>query len=300
MTRNSLSASNTAPQARLWQNDFNCSRLDSKLTEQCLFGAATLGQISKLLNPYFAQLPAGFHTGVIKQFLPRMNSTVQWKSVPVEAMPFNCATLPDGFYVHYSNSTWPPESDGNLIGGAPKNWSIEACMPGNQSASPWKSTFERQDFMEELYLNISVMGYDWQGGSRDPPLSGGIFKVTSNTTAGYFELPNHMNEGRAGQLLDGDPESLCGSDCMPQRSDKLSPRSEPINYQSDGSWKLNKVKNKGVRIIRTFHGFCLLRVNTATVDGRHGIVWIWVLHPNKTKSPGSISHQCHERYQSWQ
>ncbi|PIA92339.1 hypothetical protein CB0940_09144 [Cercospora beticola] len=249
MTRNALSTSNTAPQARLWQNEFNCSMLVSNLTEQCLLGAATLGQISQMSNPYFAQLPAGTHTGVIKQFLPRMNSSVRWESVPAEAMPANCASLPGSFYVHYSNSTWPPESDWDLMGGAPKNWSIEACMPGNQSAVPWKSTYHRQDFVEELYLNISVMGYDWQHASEQPPGSphfGGVFKVTSNTTAGYFELPNHMNGGKAGEIIEDDPKNLCGSDCMSQTpAGKLSSRSAAINYQNDDSWDLNTLKNKG-------------------------------------------------------
>ncbi|PPJ59969.1 hypothetical protein CBER1_10150 [Cercospora berteroae] len=249
MTRNALSTSNTTPQARLWQNEFNCSMLDSNLTEQCLLGTATLGQISQMSNPYFAQLPAGTHTGVIKQFLPRMNSSVRWESVPAEAMPANCASLPGSFYVHYSNSTWPPESDWDLMGGAPKNWSIEACMPGNQSAIPWKSTYHRQDFVEELYLNISIMGYDWQHASEQPPGSphfGGVFKVTSNTTAGYFELPNHMNGGKAGHIIDDDPNKLCGSDCMSQTpAGKLSSRSTAINYQNDDSWDLNTLKNKG-------------------------------------------------------
>jgi hypothetical protein len=250
MTRSALSTSNTEPQARLWQNNFNCSALDNKLTEQCIFGAATLGQISQLSNPYFAQLPAGFHTGVIKQFLPRMNSSVQWESIPAETLPTNCDTTPDSFYVHYSDSTWPPESHWNLIGGAPKNWSIEACMLGNQSVSPWESTYERQNFVEELYLNISVMGYDWLEAYGEPhgsPYYGGIFKVTSNTTAGYFELPNYMNGGKAGELIDVDPESLCGSDCVPQTSSsKLSSRS--IIHQNDDSWKLNHMKNKGVSV----------------------------------------------------
>ncbi|KAM3417346.1 hypothetical protein BST61_g5597 [Cercospora zeina] len=185
-------------------------------------------------NPYFAQLPVGTHTGVIKQFLPRINSSVRWDSVSAEAMPANCATITDAFYVHYSNSTWPPESDRNLIDGAPNTWSIEACMPGNQSASPWQGTYRRQDFTEELYLNISVMGYDWLGAYGKPPDSpffGGIFKVTSNTTAGYFELPNHMNGRKAGRLIDDDPQDLCGSNCMPQTSTRtLSSRSAPMNY----------------------------------------------------------------------
>lgn len=139
------------------------------------------------------------------------------------------------------------------MGGAPKNWSIEACMPGNQSAVPWKSTYHRQDFVEELFLNISVMGYDWQHASEQPPGSphfGGVFKVTSNTTAGYFELPNHMNGGKAGEIIEDDPNNLCGSNCMLQTSaGRLSSRSAAVSYQNDDSWNLNTLKNKGVSIV---------------------------------------------------
>lgn len=165
-------------------------------------------------------------------------------------MPADCDTTPGSFYVHYPDSTWPLESEWNLIGGAPKNWSIEACMLGNQSVSPWESTYKRQNFVEELYLNISVMGYDWlraYGQPHGSPYYGGVFKVTSNTTAGYFELPNYMNGGKAGELIDFDPESLCGSNCVSQTlSSKLSSRS--IIHQNDDSWKLNRMKNKGVSV----------------------------------------------------
>jgi hypothetical protein len=56
-----------------------------------------------------------------------------------------------------------------------------------------------------------------------------------------------MNGGKAGELIDVDPESLCGSDCVPQTSSsKLSSRS--IIHQNDDSWKLNHMKNKGVSV----------------------------------------------------
>ena len=91
-------------------------------------------------------------------------------------------------------------------------------MPGDQSSSTWENTYNRQDFFEVLYLNISVMGYDRpvnpvQG--PDSPTAGGIFKITSNTFAGYFELPNYMDGGQAGPIIDGDPdyEPNCGTDC---------------------------------------------------------------------------------------
>lgn len=52
--------------------------------------------------------------------------------------------------------------------------------------------------------------------SRWKPDSPGTFfyKVTVNTTAGYFELPNIMNNQTVGPLLVNDPNDLCDSDCV--------------------------------------------------------------------------------------
>lgn len=68
-------------------------------------------------------------------------------------------------------------------------------MPPNMTKSPWLPTRDRRDFSEELYSNVSVTGIfnntfigNWQGIA--------LYRVTLNTTAGYFELPNYMNGGK--------------------------------------------------------------------------------------------------------
>lgn len=68
-----------------------------------------------------------------------------------------------------------------------------------------------QDFSEELYLNVTIADI-W----TPAPLNHTLLKIIVNTTAGYFELPNYMNDGVAGPLLDQDPRNLCGHDCEPQ------------------------------------------------------------------------------------
>lgn len=83
-------------------------------------------------------------------------------------------------------------------------------MPANVTQSPWRPTRNRQDFSEELYLKVSVsFPID-----NIPPDN--AYKITLNTTAGYFELPNYMNGGTAGPLLDEDPNNICGNHCLPQ------------------------------------------------------------------------------------
>lgn len=110
------------------------------------------------------------------------------------------------FFAQYSNSTLNP-FDGDLLG-----WSLTACMPVNISQSPWRSTRDRQDFSEEIFLNITVPAPF----SPSNPLIRSLLKITVNANAEYFELPNYMNGGVAGPLLDEDPTHVCGHNCNHQ------------------------------------------------------------------------------------
>lgn len=85
-------------------------------------------------------------------------------------------------------------------------------MPGSQPASPWKPSHERQDFTEQLYLKITLHGFD------DNAITSGDYysKITLDTTAGFFELPNYMNDGMPGPLLGNNPDNHCKADCEPQ------------------------------------------------------------------------------------
>lgn len=218
LTRNALKSTfNTTPQPRLWQEGIGCALAGGR-TEQCILEVPTFEDFEDLSNPYLAPLPVGYHTGVIKQFIPRINSTVKWDIVSPDDVSFECAERPDSFHALYA-SAWPPETDQHL----PRSWSIEVCMPAYQSVSPWKNTTTRQDFTEELFLNISVIGYELDEEvhrlrKREDLVTGGTFRVTSATTAGYFELPNYMNGGQSGPITDGDPDDSehCGIDCARQ------------------------------------------------------------------------------------
>ena len=69
LTRGVLTSTfNTDPQARLWQDSYSCSVLNETgpLPEQCVLGSATLGNLSQLTNPYLAQLPSEYNTGLIR------------------------------------------------------------------------------------------------------------------------------------------------------------------------------------------------------------------------------------------
>ena len=223
LTRNALmTASQIQPQAQLWQGGSNTSCDTLKLLqandEANKAGNAskplpdscgrenTLGNIAKLDDLFLAELSNGYSTGLIRQFMPRINSTAIYENVTGTAsFPTGCDKNFGSFYAEYSDN------------GVDGSWSIQACMPADLTTSPWKATRDRQDFSEELYLNISLFGNDLPNTSTD----GWQFKVSVNTTAGYFELPNYMNGAVPGPLLENDPNSVCGHDCYAEGGDLI-------------------------------------------------------------------------------
>lgn len=204
MTRNALTtATTTQQQAQLWRGAGVYSGTLSKSRRKYYGdGGVTFGNMSDLPDPFLAQLSADYNTGLVRQFIPRINSTAQYRAISEEEFPKGCDKISGAFFVDYRNTT--------DIAGLAYTWGLQACMPADVTRSPWKSTRDRQDFSEELYLKVTLIRYqatvfDHQDTS--------FYKITLNTTAGYFELPNYMNNGTAGPLLDKDPNNLCGNDC---------------------------------------------------------------------------------------
>ncbi|KKZ59994.1 hypothetical protein EMCG_00836 [[Emmonsia] crescens] len=147
-----------------------------------------------------------FNTGVLRQFAPRLNSTVSFKNVSMDDFPADCANLPGSFYAEYfATSNDKPR------------YSVQACMPSNQTNSPWKNQFRTpQTISEVLYLKIFVNGdrdrYTITGFSGGPA----VFKVQADSTSGYFELPNYLNNNTASDLLPRDPDEFCDEHCTDQ------------------------------------------------------------------------------------
>ncbi|KAK2763568.1 hypothetical protein CKAH01_15960 [Colletotrichum kahawae] len=199
--------SSSQPQAQLWQGSgYACSdsqEVDGKrISETCRFGT-TLEDITKLEAPFLAQLPAGYSTGLIRQFVPRINSSADVDLVTAEDFPKSCETMPGSFWASYFS-----EAGGRSYPAYPPV-SIQICMPGNLTTTPWKRTRDRQSFTESLYLNISFE-------QTEPKIA--YWKISMNTTAGYFQLPNEWNQ-TAGELLGKDPfgpEGACQRGCEKQ------------------------------------------------------------------------------------
>lgn len=198
--------SSSQPQAQLWQGSgYACSDTQDNngelLSETCRIGT-TLGEIASLKDPFLAQLPAGYSTGLIRQFLPRINSTAEVSLLSVDEFPRSCNTSSGSFWASYYSA------GGGTADPMAAPVSLQACMPGNLTASPWKPTRDLQSFTEELYLNITF--------EYDPDPKNTCMKIQVNTTAGYFELPNNWNQ-TAGELLQNDPYGpggACDKGCI--------------------------------------------------------------------------------------
>ncbi|KAF2098316.1 hypothetical protein NA57DRAFT_77105 [Rhizodiscina lignyota] len=251
-TRQALTtASRNEPQSQLWPginfnsgcNELNLMNAHEVAPMACESNGITFGNMSQLDNPFYAELPNDFNSGVIRQFLPRINSTATYQNIDKSNFPANCSDFEGAFFADLSNTT-------DI---APSFWALQACMPANLTKSPWKATGDRQDFSEELYLNIS--GLD-TGSAGDTQL---YYKIVVNTTAGFFELPNYMNGGIAGPLLDRaptlHPNGACGDACEEQElniieADQISGklkyrRAETSNNTSWNPNQLEAVPNKG-------------------------------------------------------
>jgi len=241
---------NTQAQAQLWPGgQLNCTSQhlpDADMQYFCGRGT-TLGDLSKLPDPFLAELTSSFHTGLVRQFIPRINSTATYEQIPESDFPRGCGNAFGAFYVNYQNTTLAPVLD--------TTWGLQACMPNDNTIPPWKFNRDRQDFTEELYLNITLAGHGYgynEGIGAIPAIS--YIKITLYTTAGYFELPNYTNKGVAGPLLDKDPftSGACDHTCVnggnktknwdypagfnPKRSEKSN---------SYDSTRLELVQNKG-------------------------------------------------------
>ncbi|KAJ7441120.1 hypothetical protein FB451DRAFT_1441581 [Mycena latifolia] len=196
------STGTTTPQAQLWSRNTTCNSLTGgNLPLGCVIagGQYTFSNMSLLEDPFFAQLPSGFSTGLIRQFAPRINSTARRENITKDEIPQGCDALPDAFYVRYENVSALNDFPG---------FAFEACMPANMSAAPWRATRDRQDFSEVLYLAVNL---------------------TTAAGVGFFELPNYMNGGIAGPLLAEDPTvrapGKCDLDCETQTFDDLLSKS---------------------------------------------------------------------------
>ncbi|KAJ5666089.1 uncharacterized protein N7477_008537 [Penicillium maclennaniae] len=134
-----ISTSNSDPQFRLWSSGEGCTNSTDGSNQACnKSGQSTFGIMPNISDPFWAQPPVGFRTGLWQQFAPRVNFTTKYDKILADDFPKDCRDEPGALFIHYENMT--------DIGG----YIVDICMPGDQKQSPWKATRKRQDFSEEF------------------------------------------------------------------------------------------------------------------------------------------------------
>jgi hypothetical protein len=187
---------------------------NSTFKELCSRPGLTWTNISALPSPFMSLLPKDFNTGLVRQLAPRFNSSASYKNITAAEFRIGCATGDDSLSFKYSNVTdiW----DETAI------WALHACMPASSRSSTARATRDRQDFTEELFLNVTLntviqrQARQWGISYVSDGPESEYFRVEVRTTAGYFELPNYMNGQVAGPLLEKFDLGYCGSDCITQ------------------------------------------------------------------------------------
>ncbi|KAJ4291821.1 hypothetical protein N0V90_009717 [Kalmusia sp. IMI 367209] len=170
---------------------------------------------TRLDNLTYVPFGPNFSTGAYPdpQYAPRINSTAEYVNIAESEFKQNCRneTENGGFYALYEF-----ESETAFA-----NISLEACMTADLRVSPWKSTRDRQDITEVLYLRTRQNYY------RNNMT---YYKLVANTSLGYFELPGELNGNTPGPLLDKDPIVSDSKQIMKHRYDK---RAGNVTYVGD-------------------------------------------------------------------
>jgi hypothetical protein len=135
---------------------------------------------------FVAALPADTTTGVLREHLMRLNSSVACANVSTSQYPSTCsgANPFQASFGFIDNYYYAP------------NATIDICAPGEQDKYPWALSRSRQDIFEEVFLKFS-------GTNKND----GVLHCTAQTTRGYFELGNTHNGGKYGPLLEKWPQA---------------------------------------------------------------------------------------------
>ena len=153
---------------------------------------------------FVADFAVGTNTVVLRDLVLRLNMSIDCLLVPQSDFPSTCPGNfpPSQTYSNFNSSDFSaPFGDfGN------PRYRVRICAPGDTTSSPWKDIPDRQDIIEEFWLEYqrtsgspsSVWGFTDTGSNYTQHCYG-------NSTLGYFELPNYWNGNVAGPLLDKVP-----------------------------------------------------------------------------------------------
>ena len=195
------SLSDTESQFRLWSLDAAYTEADKwsgwGIPDDSLFHWLFWRRTRLDTDPYpdffVAGIPRGTTTGVLRQPVMRLNSSVVCDEVDPKDFPSPC--LGD----QPLTVSWQGVFEKN----------VRICVPGNYTAFPWTPSRDRQDLVEEIYINVNHTSIANSYRRQVDPLFNASYSIrcTATTTRGYFELGNYHNNNTYGPLLEQWPDT---------------------------------------------------------------------------------------------
>jgi hypothetical protein len=178
-----------------WSNRFGPFDFGTKSLRYWIFKRNAITALGSDLTDrvpdfFVAGLPVGTTTGVLRQHIMRLNSSISCKEIDVGDIPSPC----------------PGDQPFTVLWDRFLDTEVRICVPGNSIASPWSPRRSRQELIEEMYLDFKDRNIGWkenQVWSEDPPFNASYtIRCTATTTRGYFELGNDWNNNTYGPLLE--------------------------------------------------------------------------------------------------
>ena len=151
-------------------------------------------------NSSFVSIPVNSATtGIISNHAFRFNTSVASEEVSEDAYPENCGG-PGSFSASTLANLSALDASYDVPSSANGMMEVKVCALGDLQTFPWNLTRNRQDIAEEAYIHFNSVAMSFlTNGSR---IASWTQRIRANTTAGYFMLPNYMNNYQTGPLLE--------------------------------------------------------------------------------------------------
>lgn len=134
---------------------------------------------------FLAGIPSNTTTGILREHAMRLNSSIACRRIDRTSFPASC----------------PGEEPFSASFETTDDISTRICVPGKLGVFPWTLSRNRQDIVEDMYLDMWDT-YQYRAADSDGDDTNVTLHCQMNTTRGYFELGNLMNNGTYGPLLD--------------------------------------------------------------------------------------------------
>ncbi|KAF2996042.1 hypothetical protein E8E13_002911 [Curvularia kusanoi] len=200
------------------------SRVQSKALSHDIWPAQ--GYLPGHEDGFVAALPADTTTGVLREHVMRLNSSVSCTNLSMSEWPSSCpgANPFQASFEYY---------DVDIS----KHVSMNICAPGDSAKHPWTLSRNRQNLSEEVFFRLAH--------KEDSMLRSGVMHCTAQTSRGYFELGNIHNGQQYGPLLEEWPNSDEFHDFM--ASETADSRGYRLSEEDNYSGSAQPVPDKSER-----------------------------------------------------